>query len=93
MPAFGDSVRAAGDIGMCAQTFLLSLTARGLDGIPQTALGSYADVVREFLGVPEKLKLLFGISFGTADPAAPVNDVRMGRVPLEQSVVLHGTPE
>ena len=68
MPAFGDGVRAAGDIGMYAQNFLLSLTARGLDGIPQTMLGFYADTIREFLGVPEELKLLFGISFGTADP-------------------------
>ncbi|MER7997459.1 nitroreductase [Streptomyces sp. NPDC095613] len=92
MPAFGDAVRAAGDIGMYAQNFLLSLTARGLDGIPQTMLGFYADTVREFLGVPEELKLLFGISFGTADQAAPANGFRMGRVPLEQSVVLHETP-
>ncbi|MFE3140153.1 nitroreductase [Streptomyces scopuliridis] len=92
MPAFGDGVRAAGDIGMYAQNFLLSLTARGLGGIPQTMLGSYADTVREFLGVPEELKLLFGISFGTADVTAPENSFHMGRVPLEQSVVLHDTP-
>ncbi|WP_030953075.1 nitroreductase [Streptomyces sp. NRRL S-481] len=92
MPVFGDGVRAAGDIGMYAQNFLLSLAARELDGIPQTMLGFYADVVREFLDVPEELKLLFGISFGRADEAAPVNTFRMGRVPLERSVVLHGTP-
>lgn len=92
MPAFGDSVRAAGDIGMYAQNFLLSLTARGLGGIPQTMLGQYADTVREFLDVPKELKLLFGISFGTADTTAPVNSFHMGRVQLEQSVVLHDTP-
>lgn len=92
MPAFGDGVRAAGDIGMYAQNFLLSLTSRGLDGIPQTMLGFYADTVRAFLGVPSELQLLFGISFGTADRAAPANNFRMGRVPLEQSVVLHDTP-
>ncbi|MFD9319117.1 nitroreductase family protein [Streptomyces sp. NPDC060053] len=44
--------RTAGDIGMYAQNFLLSLAARGLAGIPQTVLGVYADTVREFLGVP-----------------------------------------
>ncbi|MEV8071612.1 nitroreductase [Streptomyces pseudogriseolus] len=92
MPAFGDGVRAAGDIGMYAQNFLLSLTARGLGGIPQTMLGFYADTVREFLDVPAELKLLFGISFGTADEAAPANGFRMERAPLEQSVVLHDTP-
>jgi nitroreductase len=92
MPALGDGVRTAGDIGMYAQTFLLSLTARGFHGIPQTILGMYADVVREILGVPDDLKLLFGISFGTADPAAKVNDLRMHRLPVEQSVVFHEAP-
>ncbi|BBY18650.1 nitroreductase [Mycolicibacterium litorale] len=92
MPLLGDGVRTAGDIGMYAQTFLLSLTARGFHGIPQTILGMYADVVREVLGVPEELKLLFGISFGTADPAAKVNELRMHRLPMEQSVVFHDEP-
>lgn len=90
MPQLGDGVRTAGDIGMYAQTFLLSLTARGFHGIPQTILGMYADVVRHALGVSDDLKLLFGISFGTADPAAPVNDVHMHRLPLSQSVIMHG---
>ncbi|MGW6332941.1 nitroreductase [Nocardia rhamnosiphila] len=93
MPQLGDGVRTAGDIGMYAQTFLLSLTARGFHGIPQTVLGMYADVVRTILGIPEDLKLLFGISFGTADPAAPINDVHMHRLPLDRSVVLHGTTD
>ena len=47
MPQLGDGVRTASDVGMYAQTFLLSLTARGFHGIPQTILGMYADVVRE----------------------------------------------
>ncbi|GAA1311276.1 nitroreductase [Saccharothrix xinjiangensis] len=92
MPVLGDGVRTAGDIGMYAQTFLLSLTARGFHGIPQTVLGMYADVVREVLGVPEDLKLLFGISFGTADPAAKINDLRMHRLPVEQSATVHEMP-
>ncbi|MEE1799379.1 MULTISPECIES: nitroreductase [unclassified Streptomyces] len=92
MPVFGDGVRVAADIGMYAQNFLLSLTARGLGGIPQTMLGMYADTVREFLGVPEEHKLLFGISFGTADVTALANSFHMGRAPLEQSVVVHDTP-
>ncbi|WP_223838591.1 nitroreductase family protein [Saccharopolyspora pogona] len=49
MPKFGDGVRAARDIGMYAQNFLLSLAARGFDGVPQTHLGFYADTVRDFL--------------------------------------------
>ena len=90
MPMLGDGVRTAGDIGMYAQNFLLSLTARGFHGIPQTILGMYADVVRSALDISDDYKLLFGISFGTADPDAPVNRIRMHRLPVEQSVVMHG---
>ncbi|MFI0242296.1 nitroreductase [Streptomyces sp. NPDC016845] len=92
MPTLGDGVRTAGDIGMYAQNFLLSLASRGLAGIPQTMLGLYADTVRAFLDVPDDLKLLFGISFGTADPTGPVNAFGETRIPLQRSVVLHGTP-
>ncbi|GAA2334177.1 nitroreductase [Streptomyces kunmingensis] len=92
MPQLGDGVRAGGDIGMYAQNFLLSLTARGLHGIPQAVLGVYADTVRESLGVPGDLKLAFGIAFGTGDQNSPMYDIGMGRIPLHQSVVLHDTP-
>lgn len=90
MPSFGDNVRVAGDMGMYGQTFLLSLEARGLGGIPQTSLGFFAGSIREFLGIPQDLKLLFGISFGYPDHAAPGNSFRMDRVPIERSVTIHG---
>jgi nitroreductase len=89
MPSFGDNVRVAGDIGMYGQTFLLSLAARGLGGIPQTALGFFAGTIREFLGIPDDLKMLFGISFGYPDEAAPGNRMRMDRVPITDSVTFH----
>lgn len=76
------------------QTDPLSYVRGGTPALrTQGMLGFYADVVRDFLNVPEDLKLLFGISFGTADQTAPVNGIRMGRVPLEQNVVLHDTLE
>jgi len=62
MPSFGDNVRVGGDIGIYGQTFLLSLTAHGLAGIPQTSLGFFAGTIREILKVPSELKMLFGIS-------------------------------
>ncbi|WP_318199389.1 nitroreductase [Streptomyces sp. SCL15-4] len=92
IPVLGDGVRAAGDVGMYAQNFLLSLTARGYRGIPQAILGLYADTVRRTLGVHDDLKLLFGIAFGTGDRTSPMYDINMGRIPLRQSVVLHDTP-
>lgn len=89
MPSFGDNVRVAGDIGMYGQTFLLSLAARGYAGIPQTLLGFHADTVREILGVDERYRLLFGISFGYEDVNARANKLRMDRIPVAQSVVFH----
>lgn len=89
MPSFGDNVRVAGDIGMYGQTFLLSLAARGLGGIPQTSLGFFAGTIREFLGIPDELKMLFGISFGYPDEAAQANRIIMDRVPLSESVTFH----
>jgi nitroreductase len=89
MPSFGDNVRVAGDIGMYGQTFLLSLTAHGLAGIPQTALGFFAGTIREILNVPNELKMLFGISFGYADPNAPGNSFKLGRDPITTNVTFH----
>ncbi|HUD94719.1 nitroreductase [Sphingobium sp.] len=89
MPAMGDSVRVAGDIGMYGQTFLLSLTAHGLGGIPQTMLGFYADTIRRELDIDPALKLLFGVSFGYPDTAHAANTYRIGKAPLEESVTFH----
>lgn len=90
MPALGDSVRVASDVGMYGQTLLLSLTAHGLSGIPQTLLGMYAETAREVLGIDREMKMLFGISFGYADRTAAANDIVVGRIPVSQSVAFHG---
>lgn len=88
MPSVGDNVRVAGDVGMYAQTFLLSLTARGYAGIPQTLLGFYADTIREYLDVPADFKLLFGISFGYED-VSNASTVKMNRAPTEQTAFFY----
>ena len=87
MPAFADGVRVAGDIGMYGQTFLLSLVARGLGGVPQTSVALPADTVRDFLGVPDDLKLLFAISFGYPDTG--VTKIRPGRAALQAGATFH----
>lgn len=89
MPEVGDNVRVAGDIGMYAQTFLLSLAAHGLGGIPQTMLGFYADTVREGLGIAPSYKLMFGISFGYPNTAHKANQYRIEKASLEESVIFH----
>lgn len=58
VPQLGDGVRAASDVGMYAQNFLLSLHGRGYQGIPQAVHGMYAETVRSTLCVPSDHKLL-----------------------------------
>jgi nitroreductase len=89
MPEVGDSVRVAADVGMFAQTFLLALAARGLAGLPQTRLGMFADTVRRELEISAESKLLFGISFGWPDTAAPGYEYRIGRECVQNLVNFH----
>jgi nitroreductase len=82
-------VRVAGDVGMFAQTYLLSLASRGLAGIPQTSLSYFAETVRTVLGVSSDLKLLMGISFGYADEGFKGHGFHLGRAELSESVTFH----
>jgi nitroreductase len=89
MPSFYDHVRIAGDVGMFAQTFLLSLAAHGLAGVPQTYLGFYADQARQVLDIDPRYKLLFGISFGVPDLTSAAGSFTMDRAPLDELVTFH----
>jgi nitroreductase len=82
-------LREACDMGMFAQTLMLSLTAHGLGSCPQTALSFQVDLVREQLGVDASNKLVFGISFGYPDPDAPVNRCATDRAALADIVTFH----
>lgn len=83
-------IREAADLGMYAQTLMLSMTAHGLASCPQTALSFDADLVRNELGIDADKKLLFGISFGYEDTQGDANQCRVGRANLDQSVVFVG---
>jgi len=72
-------IREAADLGMYAQSLMLSMTAHGLASCPQTALSFQADQLREELSIDDSMKLLFGISFGYEDPKHPANQCRVGR--------------
>lgn len=89
MPDLHDGVRVAGDLGMYAQTFLLSLTAHGLSGVPQTLLGFYADTIRQVLGIDPAMKMLFGISFGYPDGSSPASRYRIGKAPVAETVTFY----
>jgi nitroreductase len=89
MPDFYGGVRIAGDVGMYGQTFLLSLAAHGLGGVPQTLLGFFADTAREVLGIDPSMKMLFGVSFGYPDMDSPASHYRIDKAPVEETVTFH----
>lgn len=82
-------LREAADVGMYAQSLMLSITAHGLASVPQTSLGFHADLVREVLGIDSNYKLLFGISFGYEDTENPINNARTGRAELSENTFFH----
>jgi len=82
-------LREAADLGMFAQTLMLSFTAHGLGSCPQTALGLQADLVRQELSIEPSNKLVFGMSFGYPDPDAPINSCSTDRAALTDLVTFH----
>jgi hypothetical protein len=82
-------LREACDLGMYAQTLMLSMVAHGLACCPQTSLSFQADLVRETLGIDAANKLLFGISFGFEDTDNPINLCHTDRGTLGDIVHFH----
>ncbi|MDO7842103.1 nitroreductase [Sphingomonas immobilis] len=82
-------MREAADCGMYAQSLMLALTAAGYASCAQGALSWYAPIVRERLGVPGDMRLLFGLAFGTEDPAHPANAARTTRAAVTDAIRFH----
>lgn len=82
--------QSASDVGMFAQTLMLSMTAHGLASCPQGSLMDYPDFTREVFGLEPEIKILFGLSFGYEDPEMSVNEARTDRAPLSETVTFHG---
>ena len=83
-------LREACDLGMYAQTLMLSMVAHGLACCPQTALSFLAQQVRDELEIDSGNKLLFGISFGFEDESHPSNACRTDRASLDDLTHFHG---
>ena len=80
-------IQSAADVGMYAQTLMLSLTAHGLGSCAQGTMRNYPDFVREVFDLPKEIKVLFGISFGFEDPSIAANEARTTRTELGENVV------
>ncbi len=85
---FGTS--SAADVGMYAQTLMLSMTAHGLASCAQGTMAHHPDLVRETFNIPLQTKVLFGISFGYEDSSVPANQARTERATLDESVMFLG---
>ena len=86
---FGTTV--AIDVGMWAQTLMLTMVAFGLHSCPMGTMRNYPDMVREAFGIEDGTKILFGISFGYEDPAVAANSTRTTRDPISANVVVRSS--
>lgn len=83
-PKFGTTV--AIDVGMFAQTLMLTMVAFGLHSCPMGTMRNFPDLVRSEFDIQDGTKILFGISFGYEDPAVPANRTRTTRDPIAANV-------
>ena len=84
-PKFGTTV--AIDVGMFAQTLMLTMVAFGLHSCPMGTMRNFPDLVREAFDIQDGTKILFGISFGFEDPSVPANRTRTTRDPIAANVM------
>ena len=84
-PAFGTTV--AIDVGMFAQSLMLTLVAFGLHSCPMGTMRNYPDMVREAFQIEDGTKILFGISFGYEDSDVVANETRTTRDDISANIV------
>lgn len=83
-PKFGTTV--ALDVGMWAQTLMLTMVSFGLHSCPMGTMRNYPDLVREAFDIHDGTKILFGISFGYEDTSVPANETRTTRDSISTNV-------
>ena len=84
-PEFGATV--AVDVGMFAQTLMLTMVAFGLHSCAMGSMRNFPDLVREAFEISDGTKILFGIAFGYEDPTVPANATRTSRAPISENIV------
>jgi len=84
-PSFGTTV--AIDVGMWAQTLMLTMVAFELHSCPMGTMRNYPDLVREAFNIQDGTKILFGIAFGYEDPSVAANRTLTTRDHIDANVV------
>ncbi|WP_343804191.1 nitroreductase family protein [Marinobacterium maritimum] len=81
---FGPSI--AMDIGIYAQTLMLTMHAHGVSSCAMGSMRSYPDLVRDAFDIDDDTGILLGISFGYEDPDVAANRTRTSREPVANAV-------
>lgn len=76
------------ELGLFLQNTMLGLVASGLGSCPQGSVAGYPDVLREALGLGDRL-VVCGLAVGYPDPAVPVNGFAPQRARLAEYVRWH----
>lgn len=74
------------DMGLFAQSLMLTANARGIGTVPQAFLTDYPATVKEFLQIPETKRLILGISMGYPDWEDTANSYKSQRVDVSEMV-------
>ena len=88
-PAFGTTV--AVDVGMWAQTLMLTMVSFGLHSCPMGTMRNYPDLVRESFDIKDDTRILFGISFGYEDSTVAANKTRTTREAISANVTFRSS--
>jgi nitroreductase len=88
-----DPTRAASDIGGIAQTICLIAQHYGLGTCIVSQGVLYADIVKQFTGIPKTKKIYWCITIGYPDWDFPANKVKTDREPLQVNTTWLGFDE
>ena len=79
------------DVGVWLGYLLTAATALGIDTCPMASVAAYPAPLRAQLGIAETEVILFGLALGRADDAAPANQCRTTREPVDANVTFLGS--
>jgi len=72
------------DLGLFAQTLMLTAHDMGLATVPQAFVTDYAKQIKEFLDIPATKRLALGLSVGYPDLDSPVNSMKTNRSDVQE---------
>jgi nitroreductase len=74
------------DVGVWLGLLLDEAARAGVDTCAMASVAAYPEVLREHLGIPPELVILFGVALGREDAEAPANATRTTREPIAANI-------